>query len=263
MKRMFPAIAVMVFLALTGPPAHAANISIVNEAEGFMGNTKTEITTTPNGTTLLNYDATGVDKLVVAFGFESGFNNNGATVTGFTFNGVPLVLAVQENTHDGVYDGGTMSLWYLDAPHQGVATFTVSCTTTGGSPNGGHASIIGLAGTAEGIGHTNATWHTQTASGNVDTSLTTTENNSLVVAAVENSGMNNGAGIPTAVSPLTLSNNGGWGRQWGDAASAYQRAPVGGKTLTPTFQTNAGGNIHVVAAEFLMPPPSGSILTVR
>ncbi|BCX48938.1 hypothetical protein HAHE_28460 [Haloferula helveola] len=235
----------------TAAPPTSAEISIVSEAEGFLGSDKTKVATTHNGTTLLDYNASGVDKLVVAIGFESGFNNNTATVTGVEFNDVPLTEAVQENARTNTsYDGGTAAIFYLDEPFQGTATFTVSVTTSGGSPNGGWVSVIGLSGTESGFGDTGANWFTQASSGNVSTSLTTTADDSLVIAMVENSGRQNGAGTPTAVSPLILSNNGTWGSQWGGGASGYQFVPTGGTTVTPTFNTNAGGNIHVVAAEF-------------
>jgi hypothetical protein len=50
---------------------------------------------------------------------------------------------------------------------------------------------------------------------------------------------------------MTLAHNGNWGSSvWGTCASAYQYVPDSGTTITPTFNTAAGGNIHVVAAEF-------------
>jgi len=136
----------------------------------------------------------------------------------------------------------------------------VGATFSGGGANGGWVSILGLAGTLPGVGNTGATWHTQTAAGPVDTSLTTTAPNSLVIAMIENSGVNNGAGLPTVVSPLTLIHNGNWGSQWGSGASAYEFVEAIGSTVTPTFNTNAGGNIHVVAAEFTAVPEPSSLV---
>lgn len=235
--------------ATAAPPA-SAEITIISQAEGFLGSDKTKVTTAHNGAILLDYNAAGVDKLVVAVGTESSFNNNTATVTGVKFNGIALTQAVQENARTNTsYDGGTAAIFYLDNPLQGSATFTVSATTSGGGLNGGWVSIIGLSGTSPGVGLTAASWFTQAAAGNVATSLTTSAGKSLVVAMVENSGRQNGAGTPAAVSPLTLSNNGSWGSQWGSGASGYQFVPLSGTTITPTFNTNAGGNIHVIAAE--------------
>ncbi len=235
----------------TAAPPTSAEITIISQAEGFLGSDKTKVTTTDSGATLLNYNAAGVNKLVVAVGTESGFNNNTATVTGVKFNDIPLAQAAQENARTNTsYDGGTAAIFYLDNPFQGSATFTVSATTSGGGLNGGWVSIIGLAGTSPGVGLAAASWFTQATAGNVSTSLTTSAGKSLVVAMVENSGRQSGAGTPTAVAPLTLGNNGNWGSQWGSGASGYQFVAASGTTITPTFSTAAGGNIHVVAAEF-------------
>jgi len=235
---------------------HGQSITIVNHVKGFLGSDKTKICTVHAGTTEVTYDATGVDKLVVVFGFESGFNNNSATVTGVKFNNVALTEAVQENSRLNLsYDGGTCAIFYLDNPYQGSSTFSYTYTTSGGGPNGGIMSIIGLSGTGPGVGSTGKSWTTQTAAGNVSTSITTANFNALVIAGVENSGVNNGVSAPTVVSPLTLLDSGNWGSSWAGLASGYQSVTACGTTLTPTFNTAAGGNIHVVAAEFFPPVP--------
>jgi autotransporter-associated beta strand protein len=244
-------------LALTATSANAA-ITIVSQTEGFVDSTKTKIATAHLGTTLLSYNATGVNKLVLAIGTEAGFNNQSTNVTGLTFNGVAFTQAVEERTYLGDRDGGTAEIWYLDNPFQGSATFGFTATSSSGGINGGHASIIGLSGTADGtagIGATAAAW---TNVGPVTSSITTTAIDSLVIAMVENSGNNNAAGTPNVVSPLILSNNGVWGSQWGSAASGYQYVSGPGTTITPTFTTNTGDkySIHTVAAEFLVAVPT-------
>lgn len=253
-------------LALGAAQSAEAAIVVGAQAEGFLGSNKTQVTTTHNGTTQVSYDATGVDKLVVIYAGESGFNAQKVNSLSMSFNGVAMTLAAFENTIfdttpplPGDWDGGAVGLFYLDNPFQGAANFTAGMTTSGGAPNGGWISIIGLSGTADGVGATGATWSTQSSSGQVSTSLTTTAANSLVIAGMENSGRNSGAGTPTVVAPLTLSNNGFWGTQFGSGASGYQAVPGSGTLVTPTFQTNAGGNIHVVAAEFLEVPEPGSL----
>lgn len=267
-KTLFSALVVITALTTATSAANASLITIVNQAEGFLGSNKAQVTTTHNGTTQVSYDATGVDKLVVIYGGESGFGGHQVTGLTMSFNGVAMTLAAFDNTIvdsspplPGDWDGGAVGLFYLDNPFQGAANFTASMTTSAGGANGGYISIIGLAGTADGVGNTNASWATQAAAGNVSTSLTTSANNALVIAGIENSGRNSGAGNPgpTAVAPLTLSNNGFWGTQWGSGASAYQFVPTSGTSLTPTFTTNAGGNIHVVAAEFIPVPEPGSL----
>ena len=123
---------------------------------------------------------------------------------------------------------------------------------TGGAPNGAHVTIIGLAGTKPGGGNTGASRATQAAAGDVSTSITSSANKSMVIAMVENSGRNNGSGTATLASgsPMTLAHDGNWGSQWGTTASGYQFVSASGTTITPTFNTAAGGNIHVVAAKF-------------
>jgi hypothetical protein len=241
-------------------PAAASLISIVGTpVEGFLGSNKTQVTTVHNGSEQVSYDATGADKLVVSIGLESGFNNNKVNSVSVSFNGAPMTLAVQENTHDGTWDGGIAAIFYLDNPFQGSATFSVGATFSAGSANGGWLTILGLAGTAPGVGNTGATWHAQTVAGSVSTSLTTSSADSLIFSGLENSGRNNGAGTPTLAAPFTLIHNGFWGSQWGSGASGYQLVADLGATVTPTFTTNAGGNIHVVAAEFTAVPEPSSL----
>lgn len=249
-------ISILTALTLATLAGADAEITIMNQAEGFLGSNTAQVTTTHDGVTQVSYDATGVKKLVVAIGTESGFNSS-ATVTGVTFNGAALTQAVQENTIfdttpplPGDFDGGTAAIFYLDNPFQGAATFSVSITSSSGTPNGGWVSIIGLAGTLDGVGNIGASWTTQASAGDVSTNITTSANNSLVIAMVENSGRNSDSGTPVVVAPLTLSNNGSWGSGLGGGAAGYQNVAVSGTTITPTFSTNAGGNIHVIAAEF-------------
>ena len=234
-------------------------VIIVREAKGFANvTTKDKLATSHLGSTLLSYDATGVEKLVVAIALEGGFNGVTSNVTGVTFNGVAMTQAVEENTKGGPGDGGSAEIWYLDNPFQGSATFGFSSTSSGGGINGAIASVIGLAGAAPGtpgIGSTSAVW---TNVGPATTSITTTANESLVIAMVENSGNNNAAGTPTANSPLTQITNGNYGSQWASFATGYQYVAGVGTTITPTFTTNTGTNysIHVIAAEFKVPVPT-------
>ena len=249
----------------TAFPPTSAEISLVGApVEGFLNSAKSGFATTHLGTTQISYNAAGVDKLIVAIGTEAGNNGQRVNSVSVSFKGdtvaqaTPMTLVVQDNTMNpapgqtGAWDGGYAGIFQLDNPFQGPGTFTFSASTSSGAPNGAHVTIIGLAGTRPGAGNTGANWHTQTASGNVSTSLITSAAKSLVIGMVENSGRNNGAGTPAlaAGSPMTLAHNGNWGSQWGSAASGYQFVPASGTTVTPTFNTNAGGNIHVVAAEF-------------
>ena len=241
-------------LAFTATPAHAA-IGIVTSVKGFLGSTKTQVCTAHNGTTQVSYDATGVSKLVVVIGTESGFNNQTATVNAVKFNNVALTQAVQENARTNTsWDGGTAAIFYLDNPYQGAATFTFTATSGGGGVNGALVSVLGLSGAASGSGNTGKNSFTQSSAGHVATSVTTSAANSLVIAMVENSGNNNNSITPTAITPLTLSDNGTWGNSWGAVAAGTQTVATSGTTVTPTFNAAAGGNIHVIAAEFIPLP---------
>jgi methionine-rich copper-binding protein CopC len=242
----------------TAFPPSSAEITIVGSPVGaFLNQAKNGFATTHLGTTPISYDASGVDKLIVAIGTEAGNNAQKVNSVSVSFNGTAMTSAVRDNTMNpapgqtGAWDGGYAGIFHLDNPFQGSGTFTFSASTTSGAPNGAHVTIIGLAGTKSGVGNTGANWYTQTVSGNVSTSLTTSAAKSLVIAMVENSGRNNLAGTAALASgsPMTLARNGNWGSQWGTCASAYQFVPVSGTTITPTFNTAAGGNIHVVAAE--------------
>jgi len=232
----------------------SAEVTIVNTSGGFLGSTKSQITTSHNGTEQVSYDATGVDKLVVTLGAESSFSNNQVTNLQVSFNGVPMTRAVFGNTRGSLTnDCGAAAIFYLDKPFQGSAAFSVTFAATNGAANGGRVAIVGLAGTEDGVGNTNASGATQASAGIVSTSLTTSAQNSLVIAMVQNSGTNNSAGTPTVVAPLSLINNGFWGSQWGSAASGHQFVPAPGTTVSPTFNTAAGGNIQILAAEFYAP----------
>ncbi len=56
-----------------------------------------------------------------------------------SFNSVAMDLAIfQQVLPDPLLnDNGALSIFYLDDPFQGSATFTAGVTTTGGGPNGG------------------------------------------------------------------------------------------------------------------------------
>jgi alpha-galactosidase len=245
-------------LTTAAPPTRAEITIVGSPIEGFLNSAKNGFATAHLGTTQISYNASGADKLIVAIGTEAGNNNQKVNSVSLSFNGTPMAVAVLDNTMNpapgqaGAFDGGYAGIFYLDNPFQGPANFTFSASTTSGAPNGAHVTIIGLAGTKPGIGNTAATWSTQAAAGNVSTSITSSATKSMVIAMVENSGRNNGSGTATLASgsPMTLAHNGLWGSNWGTCASAYQSVPASSTTISPTFNTNAGGNIHVVAAEF-------------
>ena len=239
-----------------------AQITIVGGTPtiGFLGSTKTQVTTTHNGTTQVSFDATGADKLVVVYAAESGFNNQSVTSLSMSFNGVPMTLAKFQQIFPSPIpnDNGAVAIFYLDDPFQGAANFTAGFSATSGGANGGLVSIYGLTGSADGIGAVAGTSHVDVVNGNnVGTSITTTAANSLVIAGIQVSGSNNVSGsIPTAVSPLTLGNNGSWGSSWAHAASGYQTVALSGTTITPTFVSGTSKYVDVAAVEFTVPVPT-------
>lgn len=243
-----------------------AAIVIQSEVEGWLGSNKTQVTTTASGTTQVSYDATGIDKLVVVYAAESGFNNQTVTSLSMSYNGVAMTQAIfqQEYPNPIVNDNGAVAIFYLDNPFQGAANFTAGFVATGGGANGGHISILGLTGTADGVGAVNGTSYT---GGNApwSTSLTTTGANSLVIAGFQNSGANNtgtSLATPTAASGFTLSNNGNWTSSWAAAASAYKFEATSGTNITAAFENGGAGTYRDVAAvEFLaVPEPSAALL---
>jgi len=240
-RKTFFVLAAVLTVALLASAANAATIGTVNPQ-------------LLSGTSPGAYDATGADKLVVMIGTESGFNNNQVTSVTMNFNSVQMNLAVENTDWNGTSDGGYAGIFYLDDPFQGSADITWSATTTGGTPNGALMTVIGLTNTLDG-----AVGDTGSALGD-STSLTTTTNDSLVLAAHNNAGNNNSAGTPTADSPLIQIHNGFWGSQWSSFASGQQQVASSGTALTPSFTSNAnGGNHHTVAAEFLAIPEPASL----
>jgi hypothetical protein len=249
--------------AITAGSAQA-QITISSQAEGFLGSTKTQVTTAHNGSTQLSFDATGVDKLVVVFATESGFNNRTTTAMTMSFNGVAMTQAIFQNSPltdptSPVNDNGAISIFYLDDPFQGAANFSTTQTHTGGGSNGGWVSVFGLTGTLDGLGAVNGTSYN--GAGTYSTSITTTGNDSLVIAGIQNSGANNSSGSANVVGPLTLGNEGIWGSNWGQGASGYQFVTTSGTNITPTFTTGNGAYRDVAAVEFLaIPEPSSFAL---
>jgi hypothetical protein len=248
--------------------AQAAISFVSPPVEGFLGNTKTQVTTVHVGTTQISYDATGVDKLVVVYAAESGFNTQSVTNLTMSYNGVAMTLGrFQQFLAPPALtnDNGAVAIFYLDNPFQGAATFTAGFASTGGGANGGHVTIFGLAGTLDGIGAVAGTSTNDRAlSPNASTSITTTGAGSLVIAGIQNSGANNVSGaIPNVAGGLTLGHNSAWGSNWGHAASGYQTVAGSGTTITAEFSTGTGPYVDVVAVEFLadlIPEPSVALL---
>lgn len=191
-------------------------------------------------TNLGTFNAAGADKLVIAIALENA-NNDHAVVAGVRYNGIQMIEAVQQT---GGTKTGALAIYYLDNPGPVGTGITVS----GYNPNGGLGTAYALSGTKPGFGAFNSRTGTNTNS----VPLTTSASNSVVIAALLNSGSPNSAGTPTASAPLTQSHSANWGSQWGSLATGHQQvASPGG--ITPTFATTTGSSysISIAAVEFI------------
>ena len=188
------------------------------------------------------FDAIDTDKLVVAIGTEHAFNNGEGHVLEVRYAGQIMNEVIQEDAGPA---NGAVAIFYLDQPGPiGNGTIEVSAS----NPNGGIGVAYALSGTADGYGAS----HSATGNTANSVSLTTAGENSLLIAALENSGTPNGSGTPSANAPLTPFASGFWGSQWGGFASGAMEVSTPSQ-VTATFSTVGGGNysINVVAAEFL------------
>ena len=185
----------------------------------------------------------GSDKLVVVVAGENA-NNDHFAFRGVTYNGVQMTEVVQQTA--GTADGA-VAIYYLDNPGAIAGGINVS----GYNPNGGMGTAYALSGTRPGFGAFNS------KKGGFVTGapITTSANKSLVIAALENS---NG-GTPTANAPLTQTNSGSWGSNWGSHASGYvQVATPAAAASAFTTPTSSAHSINIASVEFLAQTTPGS-----
>jgi len=203
----------------------------------------------------LTFDASGSDKLVVVVTGEHGFNNAQGNCSGITYDGVPLVRAVDRNPLAAETDTTYNDIWYLDNPATSTGLVQAAVTTRG------NMTVFGLSGTAPGVG---ATVIGAPYSRSAD--LTTTANNSLVIASFGMGGAGNTADPANvdADSPLTEVSATKNGSNWDSHVTGYAHVPTAG----PGTYSFTGGNsngAHVIAAEFLIettPPTLASAAIV-
>jgi autotransporter-associated beta strand protein len=191
-------------------------------------------------TNLGSFNAAGADKLVVAIALENA-NNDHAAIQGVRYNGIQMIEALQQT---GGTRTGALAIYYLDDPGPVGTGITVS----GYNPNGGIGTAYSLTGTKDGFGAINSRSGTNTNS----VGLTTTGPNSLVIAALLNSGNPGSSGNPAPSSPLTQTYSGSWGSQWGGFATGHQQVAAI-SSITPTFSTTTGSSysISVATVEFV------------
>ena len=221
----------------TTPSAGFAGTITVNATEPFSlqsGNGYKAVTG------LGTFNAATADKLVVVIAAENA-NNDHFAIFGVRYNGIQMIEAVQQT---GVTADGALAIYYLDNPGPVGTGITVS----GYNPNGGLGTAYALSGTRPGFGAFNS----RKGSSVTSVPITTSASNSLVIAALQNSGNGNSAGTPTANAPLVQTHSANWGSQWGSLVSGHIQVAAAG-TVTPTFTTINGGSysINIAAIEFL------------
>jgi len=182
------------------------------------------------------FDPTGSDKLVLAISGEKL-----GTYEEISYGGVAMtqIFAITVSTTPR-----NLAIYYLDDIPASVTNLVVDLS--GG--NGVGLAVIALSGTQAGfVSPPSITLATST-------SITTTDANSLVVAAAVN---NNTGGVP-AEPPLTQVYSGESGSA--GHGSGYQQVPESGTTITPTFT----GAEAVGAVEFLaIQPPAGTVVVIK
>lgn len=192
-------------------------------------------------------DLTGGDKLVVSIGAQTTNSGAGRDWSSVTFSGQSMTQAARVGGSTGsVYQSG---IYYLDAL-TGLSSsglLTISATTL--NVRGATATAWVLKGTDTGHGASGATV-------GLTTSLTTTVEDSWVLAHVTVSGIT----VPVAQSPLTAgltAVNPYNGSAQTSIGTGYQTVASSGTSLTPTFDIGA----TTVAAEFLaIPEPAAALL---
>ena len=226
----FATLAVAVMFILGVGTANAALIIIDDTGTAKVGGF------TGSYTLFSAYDASGSDKLVVTAHLERDRGDPNTTITSVTYGGVAMTQAIL----DKGYGEGPVGIYYLDNP---VPAGDIVASGSA-KMNGALGSLLALSNTADGVGPTNST-------AGLSTTLTTTLDDSLVLAAF----MANGAPAPVAQAPLTglLSNMGG--NNYFGGASGYQNLATAG-TVTPTFTGNTLGAMTIAAAFEPVPEPA-------
>ncbi|MCH7228908.1 hypothetical protein [Haloferula sp. A504] len=220
-----------------------ASISVASAAISILGGSGSGTFDASSGsslpaTMLSSFDASSASKVVVTISGEDGFGDS--LPTGVSFNGDSFTLAVTDTN-------AIQQTWiyYLDASDAGGTFGTGNLVIDGSGSDDFAASWLFLSGTADGVGATNSA-QSQTVS------LTTTANDSFVVASHANNGSSG-----TAQSPLTVLLDGPAGSAGG--GSGYATIATAG---AGTYEFTGGSSRPVtVAAEFtVIPEPSIALL---
>jgi hypothetical protein len=235
--------------ALAAGAANAAiTVSNIVTKQPTSGLTSTTYFATSDGTG----SGAAVDKLVVVVAGEHNFGGNtGGFVNNLFYGGVAMTQAVNRNPVDGT-NITTGSIWYLDNPGTSGG-FTVS---VGGNGNNYAWLILGLTGTADGVG---ATAVSALNSKTVD--LTTVGLDSYVIAAHGLGGNGNTGSVAgiTANAPSTLLGAIAANTYAGIVVSGVDEVDAGTATYGFTGG-NAAGNFTFAAEFRAIPEPSAALL---
>jgi VCBS repeat-containing protein len=173
-----------------------------------------------------NYDVGTSDKLIVTISGERDRNDANSAFTGVTYNGIPLIEAVQFKNDPN----SPAAIFYLDNPGVGTGDGTNNIVvSTNGKFNSYHGSWMAVSNTADGVGVT---------SNNADffTTVTTTVDNSLVVAHNQV----NGGAVPAVVESYVF-----WTYEVDNAATqSLAQGEAATETFTVTIIDNNGADVE-------------------
>jgi hypothetical protein len=192
------------------------------------------------------FDASGSDKLVVVATGEHNFpNNTTGNITNITYDGVSLFRVVDRNPLSGT-DQTANDIWYLDNPGS-VHVGGVLDATVVGNGNNYVFTVLGLSGTAPGVGATAIS-----APGSKSVDLVAQGDDSFVLAALGMGGDGNTANVLAvdAVLPAIELSALEAGNNWAGHVTSWTNG-VGPGLGTYSFTGGSTTGVHTIAAEFL------------
>jgi len=211
------------------------------------------------------FDASTAHKLVVIVSGEHGFNQTGNGVVGNVFyDGVQLTRAVVRNPIKANLDAGILvddtwnAIFYLDSPG---TVHVAGIITTTLFQSRGSVGVIGLFGTAPGVGNT------VIGARDTNTASLATSEGSIVIGSYGLGGTGNTSQLASITTPdwdaeIARQIN---GNNWDGHVVAYQNNVDPGTasyTFNDTRVPDADGRTgrHVILAEFTVPEPSSLAL---
>ena len=199
------------------------------------------------------FDASRSDKLVIVATGEHGFNNATGNLNSLTYDGVPLIKAIDRDAQFASTDTIYADIWYLDNP----GIFHTNGLIEVSAENRGNITAIGLSGTLEGVGNVGVT-PTDTRSIDLQTTA-----ESIVIASFSMGGAGNTANVNNVTSdaPLTQIAALKTGSNWDGQVVGYENNTAAGNQTYSFTGGNTDGSL-VIAAEFLLGPPP-PMLTLR